>query len=175
MVNFNFWDRFFGDKPKKFKREAEKQIKSNTLYYMKDYGRARWIKTEEIFENTLEQTDLFNSNEGKMLFAIQGIKAKIHNATHKLRREGHPIIAGIGAKGYRYADEDCDDFIRVWDEKFGAFEKRKSNLRKEAELDIKMIERIIERLKEKGKENEAKQMEAIKVRYGRRVKNENTT
>jgi len=173
MVRFNFWDKFFGNKPKSFKKSAEKQIKQNTLYYMQDYGRGRWIKTEEIFEKTLEKTDLFNSNEGKMLFAIQGVKAKIHSATHNLRKDGYPIISGIGAKGYRYADEKCKDFIYIWDEKISAWEKRKSELIKEKENDRIIIEKLIEKLKQKKRFVEAKQLQEVLVRYNKKkVENE---
>ena len=77
MVRFNFWDKFFGDKPKSFKKEAEKQIKTNTLNYIKWYGKSKWITVEKLFEETLEKTDLFNSEKGKMLFAIKGIKSAI--------------------------------------------------------------------------------------------------
>lgn len=173
MVNFNFWDRFFGDRPKQFKKESNKQIKKNTLHYMQKFGRNHWIKTEEIFEQTLEQTDLFNSNKGKMLFAIEGIKSKINSVTNSLRSEGHPIISGTSrfggryGKGYRYADENCDDFVDIWDEKFSAWENRKTNLSKEKATDIKLIERIIEKLKEKGRLKEAQQLKQVLVRYQR--------
>ena len=166
MVRFNFWDKFFGNTPKKFKKEANKQIKDNTLIYMQRYGRAKWISVGEIFEQTLQQTDLFDSDQGKMFFAIGGIKNKINWATHELRRIGYPIISGDKyGKGYRYADENCDDFIDNWDEKFSAWEKRKTNLTKEKELDKKLIERIIERLIEKKRLKEAQKLKEILVKY----------
>lgn len=168
MVKYNFWDRFYGERPKTFKKESTEHIRNNTLYYLQKYGRSRWIKTEEIFEGTLEKTDLFNSEKGKMFFAVQGIKSKISSATHKLRLLGNPIISGIGGKGYRYADESCDDFIDVWDEKFSAFERRKTSLEKEAENDKKLMERIILNLKEQGREKEAEQMQEILVKYAKK-------
>lgn len=170
---YNFWDKFFGDRPKQFKKEANKQIKENTLLYMQRFGRTHWVKTEEIFENTLEKTDMFKSDKGKMFFAVQGIKAKVNYVTNILRAEGHPIISGtsfIGGrygKGYRYADESCDDFVDVWDEKFSAWEKRKSNLSKEKKTDIKLIERIIKRLLDQKKVEEAKKLQEILVMYNR--------
>ncbi len=173
MVRYNFWDKFFGDRPKKFKRESNKQIKENTLLYMQRFGRANWVKVEEIFEQTLERTDLFNSDKGKMMFAIQGIKSKINSVTNTLRSEGHPIISGTSqngryGKGYRYADETCEDFIDVWDEKFSAWEKRKSNLSKEKQIDIKLMEKIIERLVASNKLEQAKQLEQVLVQYNKK-------
>ena len=165
MVGFNFWDKFFGKKPKTFKKEADKQIKENTLYYMQDYGRARWIPVEEIFEKTIEQTSLFNSNEGKMFFAKSGIRNKINNVTHILRREGHPIISGKGKKGYRYADEKCKDFVDRWNEKFNAWDERKSNLEAEREIDIQLIENLIQKLLQQKREQEAKQLQTIIIKY----------
>ena len=173
MVRFNFWDKFFGTRPKQFKKEANKQIKENTLLYMQRFGRADWVKVHDIFEGTLEQTDLFNSDKGKMFFAIQGIKNKINSITNTLRSEGHPIISGTSkfggryGKGYRYADETCDDFIDVWDEKFSAWEKRKSNLSKEKQTDIKLIEKIIEKLIAKNRLREAEKLKQVLVQYQR--------
>jgi len=174
MVKFNLFESlgYFGKKPKTFKREARKQIEQNTLDYLKRYGRAKWISVPEIFKETLEPTNLFNSPEGKMFFAVAGIKSKIHGATHKLRRDGYPIISGVGKKGYRYADEDCDDFVNVWDEKFSGWQKRKSDLIQEFKNDKEIIQKIIERLLEKKREQEAKELQKILVRYGEKQKEE---
>ena len=60
MVKFNFWDSFYGKKPKTFKRESRKQIEENTLWHLKKFGRFNWISTEQIFKDTIEETDLFN-------------------------------------------------------------------------------------------------------------------
>jgi len=165
MVKFNFWDRFFGDKPNTFKREAEKQIRENTLYYMQSYGRAKWIPVEEIFEKTIEKTDLFNSNEGKMFFAKSGIRNKINAVTHILRRKGYPIISGKGKRGYRYADEKCKDFIDRWNEKFNAWDKRITKIETEREIDIYLIELLIDKLLKQNRKEEAKQLEEIIVKY----------
>ena len=165
MVRFNFWESFYGNKPKTFKRDARKQIEQNTLDYLKKFGRVNWIPVSQIFQDTLQQTDLFNSKEGNMWFAEQGIKSKINSVTLKLRRNGYPIISGRGHKGYRYADETCDDFINVWDEKFSAWENRKSNLVKEKLLDVELIKRIIEKLKTQKRLEEAKQLQEVLVKY----------
>jgi len=172
MVRHNFWESlgFFGRRPKLFQKEARKQIEENTLNYLKRYGRVRWIPITEIFKETLEQTDLFNSSEGKMWFAVQGIKSKINSSTHKLRKDGYPIISGVGNKGYRYADERCDDFIDVWDEKFTSWEKRKSNLVRELKNDKDIIEKIIERLLEKKRIKEANKLQEVLVRYNKKQK-----
>lgn len=172
MVNFNWIDRFFGEKPKRFQKEANKQIKDNTLLYMQKFGRGKWVTVSDIFEGTLEHTDLFNSKEGKMFFALGGIKGKINSVTNILRNEGYPIISGTSlnggryGKGYRYADESCDDFIDVWDEKFNAWEKRKSNLSKEKETDRILIKRIIERLIKNKREKEAEKLQEVLIKYG---------
>lgn len=174
MVKFNFWDKWFGDKPKAFKREATKQIKKNTLSYLQDYGRARWVSVEAIFEGTLEKSDLFNSNEGKMFFAEAGIRNKINGVTHTLRREGYPIISGKGKKGYRYADENCNDFIDRWNEKFNAWDERGTNLITEREIDIALIEELINKLRAKGREQEAKKLIEVIAKYrNKNIENEN--
>ena len=88
MVKYNWIEqsliRMGVRKPKTFKREARKQIKDNTLDYIKKYGRIDWIPVSKIFEDTLEQTSLFNSKEGNFWFASQGIKSKINSATNEL-------------------------------------------------------------------------------------------
>jgi len=167
-IKYNFWDRFYGDRPKKFKSESNKQIKNTTLLYMQKYGRKNWVKVEDIFEGTLEKSDLFNSESGKMLFAEHGIKTKLNSVTNILRHEGHPIISSKKyGRGYRYADENCDDFIDAWDEKFSAWEKRKSNLGKEKQTDIKLIQKIIERLIAKNKIEQANQLKQVLVQYNK--------
>jgi len=175
MVKFNFWERmgFYGKNPKSFKRDAMKQIKRNTLYYLQSYGRAKWISVEDIFKGTLEKSDLFNSDEGKMFFAEAGIRNKINGVTHTLRREGFPIISGIGKRGYRYADEDCNDFIDRWNEKFNAWDERGTNLFTEREIDIALIEELINKLKAKGREQEAKQLVEVIAKYkNKNIENE---
>lgn len=165
MVKFNFWDKFLTKNPKRFRKTTEEQIKSNTLLYLQKYGRKRWISTAEIFEKTLEKTEMFNSSEGKMFFASQGIKSKVNSATGKLRRLGHPIIAGVKGKGYMYADENCDNFVDVWNEKFSAFEGRKNSLKAEAKNDKQLIKKIIERLLKQNRIKEAQRMEEVLVMY----------
>lgn len=167
MAKFNFWERmgFYGKNPKSFKRDAGKQLKKNALYYLQNYGRAKWISVEEIFKETLEKSDLWNSNEGKMFFAESGIRNKINGVTHTLRREGHPIISGKGKKGYRYADENCNDFIDRWNEKFNAWDERGTNLITEREIDIALIKELIKRLQNKGREKEARQLQVVVAKY----------
>ena len=167
MVKFNFWEisGYFGKHPKKFKREARKQIEQNTLDYLRNFGRAKWVTVVDIFKDTLEQTDLFNSKEGKMWFAKQGIQSKINSATHSLRRKKHPIISGKGKKGYRYADENCEDYIDRWNEKVNAWLERKNNLTHEFETDKMLMEMIIERLKKAKRLKEAQQMKKVLIRY----------
>ena len=169
MGKFNFWEfkGYYGDKPKAFKRDSRKQIEENTLSHLKKFGRGRWVSVIDIFKDTLEETDLFNSKEGKMWFAEQGIKSKINLATHKLRRDGHPIISGVGHKGYRYADEDCEDFIDRWNEVFSSQLKREDNLKKEYKTYIELIEKIIERLIQKGRLEEAEKLKQVLVQYQR--------
>ena len=167
MVNFNFWDSYFGKKPKRFKKEARKQIEENTLDYLRRFGRADWIPITRIFEDTLKETDLFKSNEGNMWFASQGIKSKISSATHKLRRDGYPIISGKGHKGYRYADEDCEDFIDKWNEVFSANEERKENILKEKKTYLELVKRIIERLISKNRFQEAEELKKVLVKHQR--------
>jgi len=134
----------------------------------------RWIPVEEIFKETLEKTDLWDSNEGKMFFAESGIRGKINGVTHTLRRNGYPIISGKGKKGYRYADENCQDFIDRWNEKFNAWDGRGTNLLTEREIDITLIKELIKKLLKKGREQEAKQLEAVITKYrNKNIENEN--
>lgn len=174
MVKFNLFESlgFYGSHPKTFKREAKKQIEENTLWYIQQYGRGRWIVVPEIFKEQLEKSDLWNSNEGKMWFATQGIYSKIHLAVSNLRRDGHPIISGIGNRGYRYADENCEDFIRRWHDKLVSCEKRKSALVHELKRDAELIQKIIERLNAKKSELEAKQLQIILEEYNKKIKEE---
>lgn len=167
MVKFSFWDKFFGSKKKRinFIKNAQNQIRKNTLYYLQDFGRAKWVKTEEIFNQTLIKTDLFNSEDGKTWFLCQGAKGQISNATHKLRNDGYPVISGRGGKGYRYADENSPDFIHLWDEALSSCEERQTRADKEKERYRKLINKIIERLKSEGREEEAKQMQKVLVKY----------
>lgn len=163
----NIWERlgFYGTHPKKFKKEAREQIKTSTLNEIKNRGRGQWVSTADIYENNLKYTDVFQRKEGTMFFAESGIKAKINSATHFLREEGHPIISGKGHKGYRYADESCEDFIRRWDEVLSAREERKSNLEREYKIYQKLIEKIIERLISKNRLKEANELKVVLERY----------
>ena len=159
-------------RPKRFKNDARKQIEDSTLQYLQKYGRHKWISTEEIFRNMIEPTDLFNSKEGNFWFASDGIKSKVNSSTLSLRRKGHPIISGKGHKGYHYADENCDDFIYLWNEKFDAWEKRKTKIIKEKKVDIDLIREIIKSLLEKKRVEEAKELEKVLVKYKEKQKEE---
>ena len=94
-------------------------------------------------------------------------KSKINSSTHKLRKDGYPIISGLGKKGYRYADEDCDDFIEMWDEALSSREKRKTNLEKEYDTYEKLIQKIIEKLIAKGRLQESEKLKQVLVKYSR--------
>jgi len=170
MVAHNWWDLkgYFGSHPKRFKKEARKQIENSTLQYLQKYGKRDWVSTEEIFEKMIEPTDLFNSKEGKTWFIQDGVKAKVNSATSSLRRLSYPIISGKGHKGYRYADEDCDDVADVWTEKFTGWEKRINKLNKERQTDLKLLSKVIQSLKEKGREKEAKKLEEVLQEYTRK-------
>jgi len=163
MVKFNLGDKFLGEKPKSFKKEIDKNIKKNTLYYMQDFGRAKWVKTEELFLGTVEKADFFD--KAKRWFAFEGAKSKIAGATHKLRRDGYPIISGRGRKGYRYADEECEDFIDRWDEVFSAWDERKTNLEDEYRNYEKILEGIIKRLIAKNRIKEAEKLQEVLVKH----------
>jgi len=177
----NYWDKWFGGHRGKFHREARKQIKESTLQILQQRGRHDWVTIEEIFEERIEPTDLFNSDAGKMFFAEQGIKSRINSAAHSLRKEGHPIIAGmqswkgkiIGYKGrgYMYASWDCDDVVRVWDEKFSSTEIRERNVANERKTDVILINVVIKKLRENGKEEKARELEKVLEKYEEKLKN----
>ena len=173
MVKYNWEDEVLIElgvkRPKRFRIDARKQIKNSTLHYVKKYGRAKWIPISEIFGETIRVTDLYNSKEGNFFFASQGVKTKINSVAHLLRREGYPIISGM-RKGYRYADENCDDFIRVWDERFSAWDKKKSDLIQEFKNDKELVLDLVEKLKQKKREKEAKELQKILVKQERKVR-----
>ena len=177
MVKFNWWELkgYFGKHPKRFKKKANKQIRDNILLFLKDIKMGAWTTQEEIFEATLEKTDLFNSPEGKMFFAQKGVQSKIGWAVNELRRLGRPIISGKGKRGYRYADENTKDFIEDWNEKVNAWLERKSNLTSEFKVDKVLMERIIEKLEQEKRLKEAQRMKEVLVRYSKerkKIKNE---
>jgi len=152
-------------KPKKFKRESRKQIKDNTLNYLKRFGRRNWVPVGEIFRETLKETDLFHSLGGNFWFSSQGIKSKINSATNSLRRESYPIISGKGHQGYKYADWSCDDVVDVWDEKFSGWEGRKQGLITEFNLDRKLLKQTIKELEKRKKKEKAKKLQKVLVKY----------
>lgn len=167
MPSFSYEDKLFGGKKKRisFIKNAQKQIQGNTLYYLKDFGRSNWVKPIEIFDKTLFRTDLFNSNLGKIFFSLQGSKGQISNSTHKLRKGGYPIISGKGGKGYRYADEETEDYINHWDEALSSMEERRTRLDDEYRNHEAIIKSIIKRLLEKKRFEEAKQLRLVLERY----------
>ncbi len=169
MAKFNFWDirNYFGKNPRKFRKEAKEQIETSTLTEVRGKGRGKWVSVEEIWENNLKHTDIFSTDEGKMFFAIPGIKAKINSMARCLKLKGHPIVSGKGKKGYRYADEKCDDFIYVWDEVLSGREERKTRVEKEYDLYEKLIGKICKRLIAEGKLKEAQELKQILVKYQR--------
>jgi hypothetical protein len=173
MVKFNWEDEILIElgvkRPKRFRIEARKQIKENTLNYIQRYGRVKWVPTSEIFGETIKRTDLYKSPEGNFFFASQGVKSKINSVVHLLRLEGHPIISGI-RRGYRYADENCDDCIRAWDERFSAWDKKGTDLIHEFKNDEELITRVIEKLIVKKREEEAKELQKILIKYKKKVK-----
>lgn len=187
MVKFDWWELkgYFGKHPKQFKRDANKQIRNNILFFLKDTKRGGWATQEDIFEATLEQTDLFKSDEGRMFFAKKGIQQKIGWAVNELRRKGYPIISGSElwksnrflrgseiekvkkkyGQGYRYADEHTKDFIEDWNEKVNAWLERKSKLTSEYTTDKILMERIIERLENTKRVKEAQKMKKVLIKY----------
>ncbi len=175
MVKYNWEEKYLIElgipSPKRFKIDARKQIEDSTLHHLQKFGRNRWVSVSEIFQERIRPTDLFNSKGGNFIFCAKGIKSNINAVTLALRRKHHPIISGKGHKGYMYADENCDDFIERWNEKFDAWEGRKTKLSKEKELDINLIEGIIAKLLARNRIEEAQQLQEVLVKYSQNEKN----
>lgn len=130
-------------------KDIRKNIQRHTLMYLQQYGRIDWISAWQLGEK-LGDYGMFNFKEPKVLkyFFLIGSQNKIRASTSDLRKLGYPIIAGMGKKGYRYADENCPDVAEAWEDRLRLFEERKKGLDKEEETDVKLLDRIIEKMPE---------------------------
>lgn len=164
MRKHTFWDRLLGlAKPKTFVKHTKSILQGLILMYLQNFGRGNWRSTAEMAQWLLDHKDYdFNDKDIQKWFAISGMKGEISNATHRLRIAGFPVIAGTGGKGYRYADEKCDDLVEVWEEKFRAWSKREDDWNKERQIDIKLINKVLKGLKEPQKKE---QLIKIKQKY----------
>lgn len=179
-MRWNFFDGLLGVKqPTIFKKEVKESIKEQTLVCLKNYGRERWIQSDEIakFIVNSERTIVQHRRAVEFLYYNYGLRGEIGTATHKLREEGHPIIAGRGQKGYRYADEQCPDVDEAWEDRYRAWELSKDDILNQAILDLKLLNKILSKLedyKKRKKLNEIKQKyeKFIKVRKREKPKEE---
>lgn len=146
----SFFDRFLGlIRPKKFKKEANRRITWNVLSQLQQYGRADWQSLNKIAEYIyLVDKDFFNDAKVQQWFRAVGFKGKICESTLKLRKRGHPIIAGRGRKGYRYADENCDDLAEVWNDRLNEWKNNEQNIEKQRKLDMKLLQDVIKKVQE---------------------------
>ena len=168
-MKLNFWDRFVGGiRPKSFKKKAEHYLLQTTLIQLMNYGKAKWIKTEEIVDFLLNKplTDFdFKDKRVQKWFAGEGMKKKISEGTHKLRLVGHPIIAGSGRKGYRYANEDCSDVDELWEDRRRMWEKSKNDILKQAKIDNALLDKVIKKMKEGKKKEKLKEVQIAYQKY----------
>lgn len=170
MRKWSFFDTLLGTrKPKSFKKETRIQLQRMVLTYLQNYGKVDWRKVEDIAQWLLSLKGDYNFKDKKVWnwFATCGMNGEICNSTHFLRLQGYPIIAGTGKKGYRYADENCDDVDEVWEERQRAWEKSKENIEKQRQIDIKLIEKVIEKIKDEEKK---KKLIEVMVKYKKREK-----
>lgn len=167
-----FWDIIIGgERPKSFKKEAQKQIQDHTFIKLKNYGRAKWIKTSEIIEYCLKSKAYdFTTEQVSNWFKVAGMKTKVSWATHQLRKLGYPIIAGGGRKGYRYADEDCDDVVEIWQDRNRLWRREAYNVDKERASDLRLLQKVIDKIKDPEKK---KKLIVVQQQYQKkRKKNE---
>ena len=167
-----FWETIIGgDKIKSFKKEAQKQIQDHTFIKLKNYGRAKWIKTSEIIEYCLRSKAFdFNTEQINNWFKVAGMKAKVSWSTNRLRKLGYPIISGGKGKGYRYADENCDDVVEVWQMRNRLWRKEDANVEKERASDLRLLQKVIDNMKNEEKK---KQLILVKQEYRNRNKKQN--
>ncbi len=167
-----FWDSMLGTgKPNAFRKEAQKQIQDHTYIKIKNYGRTKWIKISEIVEYCLKSKAYdFKQPTVSNWFKVAGMKAKVSWATHQLRKLGYPIIAGGGRKGYRYADEFCDDVVEIWQDRNRLWRREDLNVDKERASDLRLLQKVIDKMKDKEKK---KKLMVVQQQYQKkRKKNE---
>ncbi len=166
-----FWESMIGgEKVKSFKKEAQKQIQDHTFIKLKNYGRAKWIKTSEVIEYCFRSKAYdFNTQQMNNWFAVAGMKTKIAWATNRLRKLGYPIISGGKGKGYRYADETCDDVVEVWQMRNRLWRKEDLNVDKERKSDLRLLQKVINKMEDKEKK---KELIIVQQRYKQRNKEE---
>ena len=154
-------------RPTSKKKELNQMMKFHVLVYLQNYGRTRWCKLSDIgmWLLTIKGYDFKKRTAWNWFAANYGLKGEIAHTTSYLRRQGYPIIAGLGKKGYRYADENCDDIVEVWDDRRKLWEKSKEISDSQRKMDIKLLEKVIEKIKSKKKK---KQLLKIKEIYRRR-------
>jgi len=153
----DFFDSLLGTRrPAAKKAEASKTLKMYVLIYLQNYGRVKWCPTSDIADWLLKAKgyDFKERVIWNWFAANYGLKGEITRTTHYLRHKGYPIIAGLGNKGYRYADEECDDIIEIWDERRKLWEKQRENIDLQRQVDIKLLEKIIKKIKDKRKKKE---------------------
>jgi len=155
------WDSSF--KPKHVRQEIERE----TLAMMRQYGRNGHVDLRKIAYYIYYKSDneVIHHVKGiNFLTFNYGLIGEVRLATHRLRRKGHPIVAGLGKTGYRYADEKCKDLIKVWDDRFLRWRHRTSNIgTRQRLIDLALIKTIIPNLKGVKK----KQMILIQRKYSK--------
>lgn len=151
------------NRPTSAKKELKKMMKFYVLVYLQNYGRARWCKLSDIamWLLTAKGYDFKKRTAWNWFAANYGLKGEITHVTSYLRKKGYPIIAGLGKKGYRYADENCDDIVEVWDDRRKLWEKSKEISDSQRKIDIKLLEKVIEKIKSKKKKEQLMKIKAI--------------
>ncbi len=154
------------NRPASIKKELNKMMKFYVLTYLQNYGRTRWCRLSDIAMWLLNAKgyDFKHRTSWNWFAAHYGLKGEIMHATSYLRRQGYPIVAGLGQKGYRYADENCDDVVEVWDDRRKLWEKSKEIADNQRKMDIRLLEQVIKKIKSKAKK---KQLIKIKATYKR--------
>lgn len=153
-------------RPRSKKREINKMMKFYVLTYIQNYGRVKWCRLSDIAMWLLSAKgyDFKEKTSWNWFAANYGLKGEITHATSYLRKQGYPIIAGLGRRGYRYADESCDDVVEVWDDRRKLWEKSKEISDSQRQIDMKLLEKVIEKIRSKKKK---KQLLKIKATYRR--------
>lgn len=144
-------------------KDIKEHIQRSTLIYMQQFGRTNWIPASTLSEalGKYENFDFSNPKVQKFFFLL-GAQSKVRTSTSELRKLGYPIIAGIGKKGYKYADWNCPDIIEAWNDRHSLFEKRKRDIDNEEKIDCIILDKLI---KEAPEQTKKEQLIVVRNKY----------
>lgn len=173
MRKWDYFDMLIGVRnPKTFKKELKDKLHFFTLVYLQNYGRAKYRSVSDIamWLRSAKGYDFKHESVWNYFASHSGMKGEITQCARYLRSKGYPVIAGTQRKGYRYADENCDDIVEVWEERRKLWEKERENTDKERQTDMKLLAMVIEKIKNRKKKE---QLIAIQQKYRSKSRKKN--